>query len=101
MAQIGEIAQKTAGIICFTIAPEFRGQGLQSQILEELKAYGKSKGWTSIEAYPFSNEAIKKHGEALKWPGVTTGYERAGFKKAQDHWLSSTDAQRFIYKAEL
>jgi len=101
VAQIGEIAKTTAGIMCFTIAPDFRGQRLQSRILNELKSYGASKGWTSIEAYPFSNEAIAKHGEALKWPGMTSGYEHAGFKKSQDHWLSSEDAQRYIYTLNL
>ena len=98
---VGEVAKTTAGVMCFTVAPEFRGQGLQSQILTELKQYGKSKGWTSIEAYPFSNDAIAKHGAALKWPGMTAGYENAGFKLLQDHWLSSSDAQRFIYQAEI
>lgn len=101
VAQVGEVAKTTAGIMCFTIAPEFRGKKLQSQILGELKAYGAAKGWTSIEAYPFSNEAIAKHGAALKWPGVTSGYEMAGFKKLTDHWLSNPDAQRFIYCVEL
>jgi GNAT superfamily N-acetyltransferase len=101
VAHIGEIAKTTAGIMCFTIAPEFRGQKMQSRILGELKNYGAAKGWTSIEAYPFSNEAIAKHGAALKWPGMTSGYEQAGFTKRQDHWLSSADAQRYIYAMEL
>lgn len=101
VAQVGEIASTTAGIMCFTIAPEFRGQKMQAKILDELKIYGASKGWTSIEAYPFSNEAIQKHGSALKWPGLTSGYERAGFKKLKDHWLSSSEAERHIYNFEL
>ena len=101
VSHIGEIAKTTAGIMCFTIAPEFRGQKMQSEILAALKIYGKEKGWTSIEAYPFSNEAIEKHGLALKWPGVCAGYEKAGYTKLQDHWLSSAEAQRYIYKLEL
>jgi GNAT superfamily N-acetyltransferase len=101
VAQIGEVAKTTAGIMCFTIAPEFRGKGLQTKILHELKVYGAAKGWTTIEAYPFSNEAIATHGDALKWPGLTAGYEQAGFKKLTDHWLSSPEAQRYIYNFEL
>jgi GNAT superfamily N-acetyltransferase len=101
VAQLGEIAKDTAGIMCFTIAPEFRGMGLQSKILEALKVYGKELGWTAIEAYPFADATIKKHGDALKWPGLVTGYERSGFKLIQDHWLSAPDAQRFIYKLPL
>jgi|GEM_PF-3546565 len=101
VAHLGEIARTTAGIMCFTVSPEFRGRKLQSRILNELKAYGVAKGWTSIEAYPFSNEAIEKHGEALKWPGLASGYEKAGFLKRQDHWLSSAEAQRYIYSVEI
>jgi hypothetical protein len=101
VAHIGEIAKTTAGIMCFTIAPEFRGKKLQAEILSALNKYGKEKGWTSIEAYPFSDQAIEKHGEALKWPGFAKGYERAGYKLLQDHWLSSPDAQRFIYSQAL
>jgi GNAT superfamily N-acetyltransferase len=101
VSHIGEIAKTTAGIMCFTIAPEFRGKGLQPQILEALTDYGKQRGWTSIEAYPFSSEAIEKHGLALKWPGLTAGFEKAGYRKIQDHWLSSPEAQRFIYRLEL
>jgi GNAT superfamily N-acetyltransferase len=101
VAQIGDIAKTTAGIMCFTIAPEFRGQGLQTKILRELKIYGKERGWTSIEAYPFSDQAIQKHGEALKWPGLVSAYKKAHFELLENHWLSSSDAQRFIYKTEL
>jgi hypothetical protein len=101
IAHIGEIAKTTAGIMCFTIASEFRGKQMQGQILAALKMYGQQKGWTSIEAYPFAKEAIEKHGESLKWPGLISGFENAGFHKLQDHWLSSADAQRYIYKVEL
>lgn len=101
VAHIGEIAKTTAGIMCFTIAPEFRGQKLQRPILDALKAYGKEKGWTAIEAYPFAKEAIEKHGDALKWPGLVSGFQHAGYQKLQDHWLSSPDYQRYIYKIDL
>ena len=80
---------------------QFRGKKLQGKILEELKKYGAAQGWTSIEAYPFSNETIEKHGDALKWPGMTSGYERAGFRRLQDHWLSSAEYQRSIYEFSL
>jgi hypothetical protein len=98
---VGEIAKTTAAIMCFTIAPEYRGNQLQVPILNALKTYAKEKGWTSIEAYPFSDAAIEKHGPALLWPGTTTGYERAGFQKIQNHWIASPDAERFIYEVKL
>lgn len=101
VAQVGEAAKNIAGIMCFTLAPEFRGQKMQPKVLDALKSYGVSKGWKEIEAYPFTDAAIEKHGKALMWPGVTKGYERAGFKRTQDHWLSSAEAERSIYKFEL
>jgi len=97
VAQIGESAKNIAGIVCFTIAPEFRGQKMQAQILEALKTYAKEKEWTSIEAYPFSDEAIDLHGPKLKWAGLARGYENAGFKFTGDHWLSSPEYKRSIY----
>lgn len=36
VAQLGDAAKAIAGIMCFTIAPKFRKQGLQSKILEQL-----------------------------------------------------------------
>jgi GNAT superfamily N-acetyltransferase len=101
VAHVGDAAKQIAGIMCFRIAPEFRGQKLQSKILETLKTYGAAQGWRSIEAYPFSDEAIATHGSALAWPGRIAGYEGAGFTKDNDHWLSSDGAQRFIYRVEI
>ncbi len=101
VAHVGEIAKTTAGIMCFTIAPEFRDKKLQIEILAELKRYGVQKGWTAIEAYPFSDAAIAKHGDSLKWPGLCSGYEKAGYTKTQNHWLSGPDAERFIYRQDL
>jgi GNAT superfamily N-acetyltransferase len=101
VAHIGEIAKTTAGILCFTIAPEYRGKKLQATILEKLLQYGRQKGWTAIEAYPFASEAIAAHGDPLKWPGMTAGYEAAGFTKIADHWLSSPAAPRHIYQISL
>jgi len=101
VVQIGDEAKHTAGIMCFTLAPEFRGQKLQPKILDELKGYGASRGWKSIEAYPFTDAAIEKHGIALQWPGRTKGFENAGFKYLSAHWLSSPAAERSIYKFEL
>ena len=101
VGQLGDEAKNTAGIMCFTVADEFRGQKMQVKVTEALKQYGKEKGWKRIEAYPFSYHAIQKHGKALLWPGLTENYEKSGFSKLQDHWLSSPEAERFIYKHDL
>lgn len=99
--QLGEESKNIAGITCFTVAPKFRGQGLQSKILERLKNYGKEKGWIAIEGYPFDASAIDKHKEHVLWPGLTKGFEEAGFFKIGPHWLNNPEAERSIYKVEL
>jgi len=99
--QLGEVSKSIAGVTCFTVAPKFRGQGLQSQILEKLKSYGKDKGWTAIEGYPFDPSALEKHKEHVLWPGLPKGFEEAGFIKIGPHWLNNSEAERSIYKVDL
>lgn len=101
VVQVGEEAKSIAGITCFTIAENSRGQGLQSEILSALKEYGKKQGWLFIEGYPFDASAIEKHKQDVIWPGLTRGFEKAGFKRVAPHWLSSPDAERSIYRLEL
>ena len=100
VAQVGETAKTVAGIMCFTAAPEFRGTGVQTRVLDALKNYGKQIGWSSIEAYPFANQIIEKHPN-LKWTGVSNSYEMAGFKLMGNHWLSCPDFERHLYKLDL
>jgi GNAT superfamily N-acetyltransferase len=101
VGQLGESSNTVAGITCFTVAPKFRKQGLQSKILKELIEYGKAQGWSSIEAYPFDRSAVEKHKDLVLWPGHTKGYVDAGFLKVGSHWLHSADAERSIFKVDL
>ena len=96
-----EVARSTAGIVCFTVAPRFRGNRLQERVLAALKPYGSARGWTSIEAYPFADETIAKQGPALRWPGLSKNYERAGFKRVGEHWLSQPGFERHLYSVDL
>lgn len=99
--KVGEEAQHIAGITCFTLAPDFRGQGLQATTLEALKSYGREQKWKAIEGYPFDASAIEKHKEHVIWPGLTKGFVEAGFSRIAPHWLSNSDAERSIYQYEL
>ena len=101
VALIGEAAKDIAGITCFTITEKFRGQGLQSKILETLKSYGKEQGWKKIEGYPFDASAIEKHKQDVLWPGITKGFEQAGFSKIAPHWLSAPEWERSIYSVDV
>jgi GNAT superfamily N-acetyltransferase len=101
VAQLGAVAKTTAGIVCFTVAPALRGQGMQERVLSALVDYGRRRGWTAVEAYPFADEAIAKHGETLKWAGLAKGYENAGFQRVGEHWLSQPDFPRHLYALPL
>lgn len=97
MIQVGDDAKQIAGITCFTISPRHRCKGLQSAILAALKDYGREQGWIAIEGYPFDASAIERHKEHVLWPGLTKGFEDAGFNRIGAHWLSSAEAERSIY----
>ncbi|NUM87860.1 MAG: hypothetical protein HUU37_01525 [Bdellovibrionales bacterium] len=99
--QVGEAAKSVAGILCFTVAPASRGQGLQSKILEALREYGKSQGWSAIEGYPFDDSALEKQKENAVWPGLAKGFIGAGFTRQGAHWLTGPGWERSIYRADL
>jgi L-amino acid N-acyltransferase YncA len=101
VAALGLDADAVAGIVCITAAKDQRGTAFQSRALEALKAYGRARAWRSIEGYPFDASAIAQHGDAVLWPGVTRGFESAGFERIGAHWLSSPKAERSIYRYTL
>lgn len=101
VAQVGEEANSIAGITCFTIVSNFRGQGLQSKILESLKVYGREQSWKTIEGYPFDASAIEKHKDEVIWPGLTKGFVAAGFERIGPHWLNNPNAERSIFACKL
>lgn len=98
---IGTDAQKIAGILCFSLAPAFRGKGYQTLLLKELLPYAKNNGWTAIEGYPFDVEALTKHGDKVAWPGFPDSFLSAGFKRIDQHWLNNPDYPRSIFKVDL
>ncbi len=101
VGKLEEASAKTAGIMCITIAPECRGQHLQTELLEALKEYGRAQGWDSIEGYPFDASAREKHGNGVLWPGLTKAFEAAGYQRMEPHWLNNPEAERSIFVAKL
>ena len=99
--QLGENAEKTAGIMCFNTFPNYRGQDRTSEILSSLSEYGLKLGWIGIEGYPFDESALEKHGSAVLWPGLNSEFIESGFEKVGEHWLSNPNAGRSIYLKRL
>lgn len=98
---VGESAKTIAGITCFTVSEKIRGQGLQAKILNALKEYGISQGWTEIEGYPFDASAVEKHKNNVVWPGTFKGFQDAGFTYHRPHWINGPGWERSIYKVTL
>jgi hypothetical protein len=100
-AALGEdVARTTAAILCVTLAPDRRGGGLQHEVVTSLRSYGREQGWTALEAYPFSEAAVRAHATTLAWPGYEAPYAAAGFERIGPHWLSKPpEYERWIYSA--
>jgi GNAT superfamily N-acetyltransferase len=68
---------KIKSIVCFLIAPEMRGKGIATKILEQICKDAEKNGYKYIEAYPHQNEK----NVYMNHYGPYSMYEKAGFKK--------------------
>ena len=69
-----EKGKKIKSVVCFCIAPDLRGKGIASRLLEKLCLDAADDGYEYIEAYPFSNI------EYNAFHGPISMYEKNGFK---------------------
>ncbi|MDR3314506.1 MAG: GNAT family N-acetyltransferase [Oscillospiraceae bacterium] len=67
--------KRERAVLCFEIAPEYRGKGVATALLQRVIADAKADGCFAIEGYPV------KHDERYKWDftGPLRLYEKAGF----------------------
>ena len=67
---------KIKTIVCFMIAPDMRGKGIASEILNQICLDAIEEGFSCIEAYPTKNNGNNfEH-----YPGPYRLYEKSGFK---------------------
>ncbi|MFT3950611.1 MAG: GNAT family N-acetyltransferase [Oscillospiraceae bacterium] len=69
---------KIKAVVCFCIAPDFRGKGIATRMLERLCADAADDGYAYIEAYPFTQNA--EH----SCTGPLSMYEKSGFEACGD-----------------
>ena len=62
-------------IVCFEIAPDYRGKGIASLLLKRVCADAKSAGYACVEGYP----QVHPQNAALAFTGPVGLYEKAGF----------------------
>jgi ribosomal protein S18 acetylase RimI-like enzyme len=68
---------KTISIVCFEIAPEYRGQGIASAFIEQVCVDAKAKGYVAVEGYA----KVIEHREEYDFTGPIHLYEKAGFSQ--------------------
>ncbi len=65
-------------VVCFEIAPEYRGKGIAALLLRRVCQDAESEGYTYVEAYPMTGESAL----GLAFTGPKRLYEKAGFQIA-------------------
>jgi ribosomal protein S18 acetylase RimI-like enzyme len=63
-------------IVCFEIAPEYRGKGIASMLLQRVCEDAKAEGFKYVEAYPVKDGGYM----GMAFTGPIHMYEKAGFE---------------------
>ena len=66
---------KTISIVCFEIAPEYRGKGIASAFIEKVCQDARLKGFVAVEGY---SKLSDKQNE-FDYQGPVHLYQKAGF----------------------
>jgi GNAT superfamily N-acetyltransferase len=69
---------KTISIVCFEIAPEYRGQGIASAFIERVCNDARQNGYTAVEGYAIVSDKRND----FDYQGPYHLYQKAGFVEA-------------------
>ena len=72
---------KTISIVCFEIAPEYRGRGIALSFIEQVCQDAKRNGYVAVEGYA----KITKQRDEYDFTGPMHLYEKAGFSCVMEH----------------
>ena len=62
-------------VVCFEIAPEYRGKGIAGMLLDQVCRDAQAEGYETVEAYPVKEAALP----GLAFTGPRRLFEKAGF----------------------
>ena len=71
----GQRRGQVKSVVCFEIAPEYRGKGIATLLLETVCRDARAEGYAYVEAYPVKDEGL----QGLAFTGPKRLYEKAGF----------------------
>lgn len=80
---------RTMSIVCFEIAPEYRGKGIASAFIERVCADAKAAGYAAVEGYA----KIRDTRDEFDFTGPVRLFEKAGFTE-----VSRQDGQIIMRK---
>ena len=66
---------KTVSIVCFEIAPEYRGKGLAAAFIERVCSDAKANGYAAVEGYAILSDKRND----FDYQGPVRLYQKAGF----------------------
>lgn len=72
---------KIKSLVCFEIAPGYRGKGIAKALLQRVCEDAKKEGFEQVEVYPQSTESYS----TLDFNGPVTMYRNAGFEEIKKH----------------
>ncbi len=73
--------RKIKSIVCFEIAPSYRGKGVAKALLQQVCEDAKTEGFELVEVYPQLVEAYS----SLDFTGPLAMYQNAGFEEIKRH----------------
>ena len=73
--------QREIAVVCFEIAPGYRGRGIATTLLARVIMDAKANGYSSVVGFPV------RRSERYEWDctGPIRLYEKAGFHKSSEH----------------
>jgi GNAT superfamily N-acetyltransferase len=74
----------TVSVVCFMVAPAYRGFGIARRLLEAALEWLPGQGYLRIEGYPVESPTSS----AAAYKGTTAFYESQGFDRIADGVMS-------------
>ena len=70
--------RKSISIVCFEIAPEYRGKGIASALIQRVCDDARSEGYVAVEGYAMLSDERND----FDYQGPVQLYQKAGFTEA-------------------
>ncbi len=72
--------RREKAVVCFEIAPEYRGRGVATALLQRAVADAKAEGYLAVEGFP----VVRSERYEWDYAGPVRLYEKAGFVKVAE-----------------